>query len=102
MCQHVLTTKGESWSNQGHSDSSHLECSEGLGEVLVVRLENKFPIKEEWFVDFVEVHDFHTSAKKVFPCYHCIRNNDSISFSSSTSKHHIIAIDIHTAYIYNL
>ena len=81
-----------------HYDDFVLECSEGLGEVLVVRLENKFPVKEEWFVDFVEVHDFHTSAKKVFPCYHWIRNNDSISFSSSTSKHHVIAIDIHPAY----
>ena len=74
-----------------HYDDFVLECSEGLGEVLVVRLENKFPVKEEWFVDFVEVHDFHTSTKKVFPCYHWIRNSDSISFSSSTSKHHVIA-----------
>ena len=69
-----------------HYDDFVLECSEGLGEVLVVRLENKLPVKEEWFVDFVEVHDFHTSTKKVFPCYHWIRNSDSIS------KHHVIAI----------
>ena len=53
--------------SQIHYDDFVLECSEGLGEVLVVRLENKLPVKEEWFVDFVEVHDFHTSTKKCSP-----------------------------------
>ena len=61
----------------------------------MVRLENKLPVKEEWFVDFVEVHDFRVSAKKVFPCYHWIRNNDSISFSSSTSKKHVVLSLLH-------
>ena len=47
-----------------------LKCSKSLGEVLVVTLENKVPSKEEWFVDFIEVHDFQTTKNKVFPCYH--------------------------------
>ena len=60
-----------------------------------MRLENKLPVKEEWFVDFFEVHDFHTSTKKVFPCYHWIRNNDSNLQPVSTL---VIAIDIHPTY----
>ena len=68
-------------------DDVILECSKSLGEVVIVTLENKFYFKNEWFVDFIEVHDFQTTKKKVFPCYHWIRSNESISCSSSTSKH---------------
>ena len=79
----------------GHGRSSRrityddvvLECSKSLGEILIVTLDNKFPSKKEWFVDFIEVHDFQTTKKKIFPCYHWIRGKESISCSSSTSKH---------------
>ncbi|CAI8052357.1 Polyunsaturated fatty acid 5-lipoxygenase, partial [Geodia barretti] len=61
-----------------------LECSQSIGEVLVVSLENKASGKHSWYVDFLEVHDFSSAEKRVFPCYHWIGAEDSISCSSST------------------
>jgi arachidonate 5-lipoxygenase len=61
-----------------------LECSRSIGEVQVVLLENKAGGKHSWYVDFLEVHDFTSAEKRVFPCYHWIGAEDSISCSSST------------------
>ena len=71
--------------NQRYDDLI-LECSESLGQVQVVLLENKATNKQSWYVDFVEVHDLQTADKQVFPCYHWIGPQDTVSCSSSTSK----------------
>ena len=62
-----------------------LEGSQSVGQVQVVKLENKARGRHGWFVDFMEVHDFASAEKKVFACYHWIGAEDSVSCSSSTS-----------------
>ena len=45
-----------------------MECSNSLGQLQVVILENRAQGKHAWYVDFLEVHDFGSEGKKVFPC----------------------------------
>ena len=71
-------------------DDFILECNQSLGQVQVVTLENKAKGNQSWYVDFVEVHDLETTEEQVFPCYHWIGNEDSVTFSSSTGKRKIV------------
>lgn len=73
-----------------HYDDVIMECNGNLGQVQVVTLQNKAHGRQDWYVDFIELHDFQTAEKQVFPCYHWIGAEDSVSCSSSTSKSNCI------------
>ena len=88
-------------SDNMHYDDLILECSESLGQVQVVLLENKATNAQSWYVDFVEVNDVQTADKQIFPCYHWIGADDTVSCSSSTSKTHLrIAFVIIIKHVY--
>ena len=63
-----------------------IKCDGNLGEVLVVNLKKSESLIQQWYIDFVEIHNFQDSNKQIFPVYFWIGTNDSISISSATSK----------------
>ena len=80
-----------SWLNTFPKDSRRcfdfiIKCHGDLGEVLVVQLEKCASLIQQWYIDFIEVHDFKSSSKQIFPCYVWIANDDSISVTSATSE----------------
>ena len=79
------------WLNTSPKDSHVffdiiIKCSGNLGEVLVVSLKKSESLIQQWYIDFVEIHNFQDSSKQIYPVYFWIGNKDSISISSATSK----------------
>ena len=80
------------WLNTFPKDSRRffdiiIKCRGNLGEVLVVSLQKSQSLIQQWYIDFVEIHNFQDSSKQIFPVYFWIGNNASISISSATSKY---------------
>lgn len=71
-----------------------IETDHNLGDVQVVVLgiDGKIGIDNAWFVNYTMVYDFLKSKEESeFPCYHWIKEDESVSTTAATSKCSYIA-----------
>ena len=65
-----------------------IEVDGNLGDIQVVIIGNEKSWQRSWFIKYIEIyqHLFDKVKRVIFPCYHWIGSNDSVSITSSTSK----------------